>query len=60
MQEIYQGIPLGSVPMWGEGNRIEQREELEYSCTRASANTVEPQSWGGPSELDQITLRPGV
>lgn len=44
VQEVYQGMPLESVPIWGEGNRIGHREELQYSCTRALANSVEPWS----------------
>lgn len=57
VQEIYQGTPLGTVLMQGEGNRIGHREELQYSCTRALANSVELWSCDGPSELDHLEAR---
>lgn len=54
VQEIYQKVSLGTVPLWGVGNMIGHREELQYSCRRALANSVEPWIWDGPSEVDHL------
>lgn len=48
---------LGSTAVGGEGGRTGQREELQCSCTRASANPIEPWSWDHPSALNQLEAR---
>lgn len=43
--------------MWGERSRFGQREELQCSCVRASANPIEPWNWAGPLQLNHLEAR---
>lgn len=43
--------------MGEKGSRIGQKEELQNSCTRASASPTEPCSWADSSELKHHEAR---